>query len=265
MGLLEAFILGLIQGLTEFLPVSSSGHIELGKALFGDGNLDENALLFTLVLHVATAISTVIVFWQDIIEIIKGLFSFKWNAETKFSYYVVLSMIPAGLVGLTMKDWIEEFFGGRILFVGSMLLLTGFVLYVSDRVKGKNKELNGVNVLVIGIAQAIAIMPGISRSGSTIATGVMLGVDREKVARFSFLMVLPLIFGAMASEVMDSKGALAADPNMFWPTTIGFMAALVSGYLACKWMIAIVKRSQLKYFSYYCWVVGIVAIAAALI
>ena len=267
MSLIEAIILGLLQGLTEFLPVSSSGHIELGKALFGI-ELKEG-LLFTIVLHFATALSTIIVFWKDIIQLIKALFAFKWNDEMKFILYIVISMVPAALVGITLKDWIDSFFDSNVFFVSIMLLLTGIILFISDGIKEPKEGVNGPRSLVIGVIQAIAILPGISRSGSTIASSVLLGISRAKAARFSFLMVLPLIFAAMAMEIKDILDMSAVDRSAIdleiLPTAIGFIAALFSGYLACKWMIQIVKRSKLRYFSYYCWIVGAIGIAYTLI
>ena len=267
MSLIEALILGLLQGLTEFLPVSSSGHIELGKALFGI-QLKEG-LLFTIVLHFATALSTIIVFWKDIVTLFKALFSFKWNDEMKFISFIVLSMIPAVIVGLSLKDWIDNFFDSNVLFVSVMLMITGLVLYISDRIKTPTLAVNGQKAILIGVVQAIAILPGISRSGSTIATSVLLGIDRAKAARFSFLMVLPLIFGAMADEFKDIIQMNGAERSAIdleiLPTAIGFIAALISGYIACKWMIQIVKRSKLTYFAVYCWIVGAVGIIYTLV
>ncbi|MFY0644781.1 MAG: undecaprenyl-diphosphate phosphatase [Bacteroidia bacterium] len=266
MSLIEAIILGILQGLTEFLPVSSSGHIELGKAIFGI-HLKEG-LLFTVVLHFATAISTIVVFWKDIGDLFRGLLKFKWNDELRFSLLVILSMIPASLVGLFMKDWIDQFFDSNVLFVSIMLLLTGIILFASDRIKRTDKEFNGFSAFIVGAVQAIAILPGISRSGSTIAASVLLKIDRTKAARFSFLMVLPLILGAMATEVLDIMAMEEVQRQSMdlalLPTAFGFVAALISGYLACKWMIQIVKRSQLRYFSYYCWVVGAAGILFSL-
>jgi len=267
MTLIESIVLGIIQGLTEFLPVSSSGHIELGKAIFGIEE-KEAGMLFTIVLHFATALSTIIVFWSDIVEIFKGLFQFKWNAQSKFALMVILSMIPAAMVGVFLKDQIDDFYNGNVLLVSVMLLLTGVILFYSDRAKSPKGEVTNTNAFVLGIVQAIAIMPGISRSGSTIASAVMLGIDREKAARFSFLMVLPLIFGAMAKEMKDYFD-LSADEQaraliVDTPVIVGFFAALVAGYFACKWMIEIVKKSKLSYFAYYCWIVGLIGISYSL-
>ncbi len=266
MSLIEAIILGVLQGLTEFLPVSSSGHIELGKALFGIEM--KEGLLFTIVLHFATAISTILVFWKDIIHLLKGIFQFKWNEELRFALFVALSMIPAAVVGLSMKDWIDQFFDSNVQFVSIMLLLTGLILFASDRVVDTRKDISGVRALIIGLVQAVAILPGISRSGSTIGASILLNMDRSKAARFSFLMVLPLIFGAMASEIKDFLEMSAVDRAAMdleiLPTVVGFIAALISGVLACQWMIRLVKKSKLRYFSYYCWLIGIIGLVYTL-
>ena len=261
MSIWESIVLGIIQGLTEFLPVSSSGHIELGKAIFGI-NESEAGLLFTVTLHFATALSTIIVFRKDILELMKGIIQFKWNDETKFTAFIVLSIIPAVLVGLFFKEQIDGFFNGHILLVSMMLILTGILLFLSDKLNSKEGIMNSRNALLLGIVQAIAILPGISRSGSTIAVAVLLGINRERAARFSFLMVLPLIFGAMAKEIMDYSSLNASSSGSIFdlPVILGFVAALLSGIFACKWMISIVKKSKLVYFAVYCWIVGIVGL-----
>jgi undecaprenyl-diphosphatase len=258
MSIIEAIILGIIQGLTEFLPVSSSGHLELGKALLGNESLPEESLMMTVVLHAATALSTIVVFRNDIAEIIKGLFQFKWNEETQFSLKIVISMIPAAIVGVLFDEQIESLFSGQILLVGCMLLLTGALLFLADRAKNTTKEVSNIYSVIIGISQAIAIMPGISRSGATIATSVLLGVDKVKAARFSFLMVVPLILGKMAKDMLGGEFVLTADAAL--SMGIGFVAAFVSGLLACTWMIALVKNSKLMYFSIYCFIAGAIAI-----
>jgi len=255
---LEAIILGIIQGLTEFLPVSSSGHLELGKAILGDESLPEESLLFTVVLHFATALSTIVIFRKEILEIFRGLLQFKWNEESQFSVKIILSMLPAAVVGVLFNDQIEALFSKQILLVGAMLIITGLLLFLADRAKHTDRKVSFTNAFLIGIAQAIAILPGISRSGATISSSVLLGVDREKAARFSFLMVVPLIFGKMAKDLMD--GGIAESSMDIMPLVLGAIAAFVSGLLACTWMINLVKKSQLKYFSYYCFVVGAIAI-----
>lgn len=259
----EALILGIVQGLTEFLPVSSSGHLELTKAMFGDNSLPEESLMMTVVLHAATALSTIVIFRKDIAEILKGLLQFKNNEQFQFSLKIVLSMIPAALVGVLLEEQIEQFFGGQILLVGCMLIITAGLLFLADKAKSTLNPVSYKNALIIGIAQAIAILPGISRSGATISTSVLLGVDRQKAARFSFLMVVPLILGKMAKDILS--GDLAASQSNSSLLIIGFIAAFVAGLLACQWMIALVKKSQLKYFSFYCMIVGIIAIIYTLV
>ena len=352
MELLEAIILGIVQGLTEFLPVSSSGHLELTKAIFGENSVGKESMLMTLVLHFATALSTVVIFRKEIVQILKGLFAFKWNDELKFSLKIIVSMIPAAVVGVVFKDEIESLFGGAITLVGVMLILTGALLFLADRAKRTDKEVGFGHAIIIGLSQAVAILPGISRSGATISTSVLLGIDRERAAKFSFLMVVPLIFGAIlfdAKDYMDtralentkeadrtvlivdelhkdelftdidtktaftavfnkelkwSEAKLAGEtetteietqyrtnleesgipqerveqimshdygmvrplqgPN-FLALFVGFIAAFLTGLFACKWMIALVKKAQLKYFSFYCFAVGIIAVSYALI
>ena len=254
----EAIILGLIQGLTEFLPVSSSGHLELTKAILGDTSVPEESLLMTVVLHAATAFSTIVIFRKEIGEILSGLFQFKNNEQFRYSLKIVLSMIPAAAVGVLFEEQIDQLFGGQILLVGAMLLVTGSLLFLADKAKSTMKPVGFKSALIVGIAQAIAILPGISRSGATISTSVLLGIDRERAARFSFLMVVPLILGKMAKDILS--GDLAAAQTDTTLLIVGFAAAFFSGLIACKWMIALVKRSQLTYFSIYCFVVGIGAI-----
>ncbi|UKN00904.1 undecaprenyl-diphosphate phosphatase [Paracrocinitomix mangrovi] len=263
MSILEAIVLGVIQGLTEFLPVSSSGHLVLANSVL-DNDLDpDKSMLMTVVLHFATACSTVVIFRKELLIIFKGLFQFKWNDEAKFSVKIILSMIPAVLVGLFLEDQIESFFNGNVLLVGCMLLVTGLLLFLADKAKNTEKQVGFSAALIIGLSQAIAILPGISRSGATISTAVLLGIDRDKSARFSFLMVVPLIFGLMAKDMMSDK--IAFDTADFAPLAVGFIVAFVTGLLACNWMIALVKKAQLKYFSFYCFLVGIGAMVYAVI
>jgi undecaprenyl-diphosphatase len=255
----DAIILGIVQGLTEFLPVSSSGHLELGKALLGDHSIPQDSLLFTVVVHFATALSTIVVFRKDIWEIIRGLLRFQWNEETRFSLKIIISMIPAALLGVLYESEIESFFGGDVAFVGYMLLLTGLLLYLADRARATEKKVSFLNAFIIGISQAIAILPGISRSGATISTSVLLGVDKTKAARFSFLMVVPLILGKIAKDLLD--GNLAYEGGQAAVMGAGFAAAFVSGLFACTWMIKLVRNSKLTYFAIYCLLVGALAIA----
>ncbi|WP_435578393.1 undecaprenyl-diphosphate phosphatase [Gilvibacter sp.] len=261
MELLDAILLGIIQGFTEFLPVSSSGHLELGKAILGGNAVPEESLLFTVVLHFATALSTIVVFRKDILEIIKGLLSFKWNEQTQFSLKIVISMIPAALIGFFFESELEAFFGGSIAFVGAMLICTAALLWFADRAKNTLKPVSYSNAFVIGVAQAVAMLPGISRSGSTIATSVLLGNDKGKAARFSFLMVIPLIFGKIAKDILD--GALSSPDTPIIPLSAGFITAFICGIIACTWMIQLVKKSKLSYFAIYCLIVGLIAIAVS--
>lgn len=343
MNFLEAIILGIIQGLTEFLPVSSSGHLELGKAILGSA--PEEGMLMTVVLHFATALSTIVIFRKEIAQIFIGLFKFKNNDELRFSIMIILSMIPAALVGIYFEHEIDTFFNGNILLVSLMLILTGGLLFVADRAKASEGKVSPMKAVIVGVAQAIAILPGISRSGATIGTSVLLGIDRTRAASFSFLMVVPLIFGAMAVktknylevskienqvglergksilteiekdhsylsegntemiqagfmnrevaydnlngsvstkdieniedhfEYMLKHGGLEEteienvmkedlvrihynEKASFSALISGFLAAFITGLFACTWMIAIVKKSKLKYFAIYCFVVG---------
>ena len=262
MDILEAIILGIIQGLTEFLPVSSSGHLELAKAVFGDTSVPEESLTFTVVLHAATALSTIVIFRKEIAEIFKGLFQFKWNEEMQFSVKIILSMIPAVIIGLAFEKELESFFGGQILLVGVMLLVTAVLLLLADKAKNTNKKVSFTNAVIIGISQAIAMLPGISRSGATISTSVLLGVDRSRAAKFSFLMVVPLILGKVAKDLLSGDINFQGDDIV--ALSAGFIAAFVAGLLACTWMISLVKKSKLSYFSLYCAIVGVIAITYSL-
>jgi undecaprenyl-diphosphatase len=263
MGILEAIILGVVQGLTEFLPVSSSGHLELAKAILGDNSLPAESMMMTVVLHAATALSTVVVYRKDIAQILRGLTEFKWNESWRFATFIVISLVPAAFVGLFFEAELELLFDKNILLVGMMLFVTGLLLFLADKARRTEKSVGFANAVVIGISQAIAILPGISRSGATISTSVMLGIDREKAARFSFLMVVPLILGKIAKDMLS--GDLAASQIEGSTLIAGFIAAFVAGLFACRWMIALVKKSKLIYFSIYCFIVGAIAVAYALL
>lgn len=258
MEILDAIILGIIQGLTEFLPVSSSGHLELGKAILGDNSVPEESLLFTVILHFATALSTIVVFRKDVWEIISGLLQFKWNEESQFSVKIIISMLPAVFVGLFFEEQLEAFFGGNIRFVGFMLLVTAVLLYFADKAKDTDKKVSFKNAFIVGISQAIAMLPGISRSGATISTSVLLGVDKSKAARFSFLMVVPLIFGKIAKDLLSGDLTFNGENNV--AIGAGFIAAFIAGLAACTWMIKLVRKSKLSYFAIYCLIVGLIAI-----
>lgn len=260
MNSVEALVLGLLQGLTEYLPVSSSGHLAIGSHLFGI-NGEEN-LAFTVAVHVATVLSTFVVLWSEIAWILKGLFKFELNDETRYTLNIIVSMIPVGIVGVFFKDTVEDIFGSGLLIVGIMLLVTAALLAFSYYAKPRQKEQIGLrDAFVIGIAQALAVLPGLSRSGSTIATGLLLGNKKERLAQFSFLMVIPPILGeALLDVIKAAKGEEAFGGIDTLPLVVGFIAAFVSGCLACKWMINIVKKGKLIYFGIYCAVVGVVTI-----
>ena len=264
---LQALILGIIQGLTEYLPVSSSGHLTIGSYLFGV-NGEEN-LTFTIAVHIATVLSTLVILWKEVAWIFKGLFKFKNNEETQYVLKIIVSMIPVGIVGVFFKDYVEEIFGSGLLIVGIMLLITALLLafsyYAKPRVK---KDISMRDAFVIGLAQAAAVMPGLSRSGSTIATGLLLGNKKEKMAQFSFLMVIPPILGEALLDIMKAVkgGAEAAVGDISLSAlAIGFGAAFVAGCLACKWMISIVKKGKLVYFAVYCAIVGAVTLICSLL
>ena len=262
---LEALILGIIQGLTEYLPVSSSGHLAIGQALFGMNDGADN-LMFTVAVHVATVLSTIVILWSEIDWIVRGLFKCELNAETKYALNIVVSMIPVGIVGLFFKDQVEEVFGSGLLVVGCCLLITAALLTFSYFAKPRQKEkISWRDALIIGIAQAVAVLPGVSRSGSTIATGLMLGNKKESLAQFSFLMVIPPILGEALLDVLKMvKGEDVMGGIEALPLVIGFVAAFLSGCLACKWMINIVKKGKLIYFGIYCAIVGVVTILCSL-
>ena len=273
MNWLEALILGILQGLTEYLPVSSSGHLAIGQALFGLNDGASN-LTFTVLLHVATVLSTLVILWQEIVWIFKDLFTKQsWssyqglNDGTKYTINILISMIPVAIVGFLFKDKVEEVFGSGLLIVGIMLLVTASLLAFSYFAKPRQKEnISPLHAFIIGIAQACAVMPGLSRSGSTIATGLLLGNKKEKLAQFSFLMVIPPILGEALLDIKDifevgfSQAMAGISPVA---AIVGFLAAFLSGCFACKWMLNIVKKGKLIWFAVYCAVIGIVAIIFA--
>jgi undecaprenyl-diphosphatase len=264
--IIQAIVFGIVQGLTEFLPVSSSGHLEIAKVLFGYAPAAGESMMMTVVLHFATALSTVVVFRKEIVEIFQGLLKPSEDREHFwFCVKILISMIPAAVIGILFDEKIEALFNGDMMLVGAMLLFTGVLLLLADRAKTTEKPVSVWNAVVIGIAQAVAILPGISRSGATISTSVLLGVDREKAAKFSFLMVVPLIFGKIAKDLLDSfrgEGDLLAGVDIV-PLSVGFVAAFITGWLACLWMIRLVKACQLTFFSVYCFIVGTIAIYAS--
>lgn len=261
----EALVLGLIQGLTEYLPVSSSGHLAIGAHLFGING--EDNLTFTIMVHVATVLSTLVILWKEIDWIFKGLFKFQMNEETKYALNIVISMIPIGIVGVFFKDTVEEIFGSGLLIVGIMLLVTACLLTFSYFAKPRQKEnISPLHAFIIGLGQALAVLPGLSRSGTTIATGLLLGDKKEKMAQFSFLMVIPPILGEALLDLLKGlKREEALGGIDAFPMIVGFVAAFVSGCLACKWMINIVKKGKLVYFGIYCAIAGAVTIICSII
>lgn len=258
MDILKSLLLGIIQGLTEFLPVSSSGHLEIFKVFLDFSYDSTNSLFFTLIVHLATAISAIIYFWKDVKEIIVSLINFKKDENTFFAFYILVSMIPAGLAGYFFESEINYLFNGNLMLVGFMLILTSLILYLSDRFNNSSKRLNLKSSLIIGVTQALAILPGISRSGATIGTSIFLGLNRDIAAKFSFLMVVPIIFGSSLKIILDNE--IEFNNNNISNYLVGFSAALISGYFACKWMIIFVKKSKLIYFSIYCLLIGILSI-----
>lgn len=263
MGIVEAIILGVIQGLTEFLPVSSSGHIILGEYILNAQA--EEKILFIIVVHLATALSTIVVFRKRIGKIFRDLLTFQWNDSYNFSLFVLISMVPAAIAGFLIEDPLDNFLNDPnnkeavLALVGACLLFTGLLLLFSDRARPRKGILNYWRSFVIGIAQAIAILPGVSRSGATISTALLIGVNRKKAAEFSFLMVLPVILGAMLKKGLDLYENGIGD-TQYAALIAGFIAAFVAGFIACKWMLNLIRNSKLKYFAFYCFVVGIVAI-----
>ena len=265
---IQSLILGTVQGLTEYLPISSSGHLAIGQALFGLQDPDAN-LAFTVTVHIATVLSTCVILWKEIVWIFADLFKFKWNNGTKYAFNILISMIPVAVVGFFFKDKVEEIFGSGLLIVGICLMITAALLAFSYFAKPRQREnISPIHAFVIGIAQAIAVMPGLSRSGSTIATGLLLGNKKEKLAQFSFLMVIPPILGEALLDVKDmAEQGISTAMGGISPLAlaIGFLAAFISGCIACKWMINLVKKGKLIWFALYCAVVGLATIIIPLI
>ena len=252
---IEALFLGLIQGLTEFLPVSSSGHLELGKYLFG---LDHEAnFYFSIYVHGATVLSTIVVFRKDIAELIKGFFRFRLNDETIFVLKLFVSMIPALIAGFFIQKIVALFFTGNMILLGFEFMVTAILLFLSTLVKPGEKPIGFLDSFIMGLAQLLAILPGISRSGATIATGIMLGNRKAEIARFSFLMVLVPIIGANLLELNAKVGTISVEKTSLAAILTGVAAAFLSGYLACRWMINLVKKGNLLWFAIYCLAAGI--------
>lgn len=279
MNTLQALIMGLLQGLTEYLPVSSSGHLTIASELFGiDG---ESNMTFTIAVHVATVLSTLVILGSEIGKILKGMcnplsprslkgngtFLNRLNPDQRYVLNILVSMIPIGIVGVFFKDKVEEIFGSGLLVVGICLLLTAALLTFSYLARPRQREnISLGHAFIIGLAQAVAVLPGLSRSGSTIATGLLLGDKKEKLAQFSFLMVIPPILGEALLDVLKMvKGEEATGGIDTLPLIVGFVAAFISGCAACKWMIGIVKKGRLIYFAYYCAIVGVASIVYSLL
>ncbi|NOR33930.1 MAG: UDP-diphosphatase [Bacteroidales bacterium] len=257
----EALILGLVQGLTEFLPVSSSGHLEIGKVLL---NVEvQESLSFTVLVHFATVLSTITVFYKDILKLFTGLFQFKWNEETKYVSKILISMVPVLMVGILDREEVESFFSGNLVLVGSALLVTSLLLISTQLVKPGNRKIPYLDALLMGFAQVLAIIPGISRSGATISTGLLLKNGRSDVAQFSFLMVLVPIIGAALLDILSMSSSSSEFGISAGSLIIGFLAAYLSGYLACTWMINLVKKGNLYWFAIYCAIAGLISIIFA--
>ncbi|MGI6310327.1 MAG: undecaprenyl-diphosphate phosphatase [Bacteroidales bacterium] len=257
MNIFEAIVLGLVQGLTEFLPVSSSGHLEIGKALF---ELDKGKnFYFTIAVHGATVLSTIVVFRKELADLIRGVFKFRMNEETGYVLRIFVSMIPLAFVGFFLKEEVEGLYNGNMLLIGLMLLVTSLLLTIGHFASGKGRSISYRDAFIIGLAQAFAAIPGISRSGATIATGMMLGNRKDELARFSFLMVLIPILGANFLEIVSSTDKMTESLS---PAVLiaGTLTAFISGYAACRWMINIVRKSKMIWFAAYCLVVGLLTI-----
>jgi len=261
--IVEAIILGIIQGLTEFLPVSSSGHLELAKYALGDTSIAEESMMTTVFLHFATALATIFVFKNDILELIKQFFDKSTSEGRKYVGLIIVSMIPAAFIGFFFDELIESFFHQQLTLVGACLIFTGLLLYISEKLTTTKKRIGIVSAFIIGLSQGVAILPGISRSGSTIATSLMLGIDKKESAKFSFLMVIPLIFGKIAKDLI-SGDFLDHMPSPIY-LILGFLAAFITGVWACRFMISIVSKSKLSWFAIYCTIVGILAITISLV
>ena len=256
MNWIEALVLGVVQGLTEFLPVSSSGHLAILGNQFGLSG--EENLAFAVVVHAATVLSTICVLWHEVAKLLKGLCAFKWNTETRMVCKIGLSIIPVGIVGIFFEKYVESFFEGNLLFIGVMLFLTaGLLAFSYFFIPRQKEEISFKDACLIGLAQACAVLPGLSRSGSTIATGLLLGNDKESVAKFSFLMLILPVLGKAALDLTKGQFSMEIVGISPWVLLCGFMAAFVSGLLACRWMIRLVKNSKLIYFAYYCIAIGL--------
>ncbi len=255
---IKLLILGIIQGLTEFLPISSSGHIELAKTIFNVSFFHDNGLMVTLILHSATALSTLWVFRRDIFLLLKNFFNKNVNDSHIFFLKILISILPASFVGFFFEKQIKILFNSNIFLTASMLIITGLILYLSDKLKFDKKKVGYQHAFLIGLVQAFAILPGISRSGSTIVIALFMGISKKESSKFSFLMVIPLIFGALLKNVLESEDTIRMDVSL--PLIIGFISAFITGIIACKWMVQLVNKSKLKFFGVYCLILGGISI-----
>jgi len=261
--ILRSIILGIVQGLTEFLPVSSSGHLEILNTLLGSSQSIDSDLTMVILVHVGTSLSILYIYRQDIFDILKDLFTLKWTANTKLAMEILVSMLPALFIGLAFEDKIEEVFSGGIWMVGCALIFTGLILWITPSIDDQHRPVGWKRAALIGLAQAVAILPGISRSGMTIAIALMLGVGKKEAARFSFLMVLPVVLGKALLDIVSGEWSWSGDSTL--PIVIALLVSMVVGIFACKWMIKIVQQSSLRYFSVYCVLLGMIVVAASLI
>lgn len=272
MDTLNSFLLGILQGLAEYLPISSSGHLEIFKELLGVNLEADESLQFDVLLHVATVLSTIVVLWKEFVPLCKSFFTFKNDDNTRYVLKILVSCIPVGIVGLCFKQQVEQFFNGNLTLVGICLCFTALLLAFSYFFRTspltaksyKPRDITWLDALIIGIAQAVAVLPGLSRSGATIATGVLIGDKREKVAQFSFFMVIVPILGEALLDIKDifetTSTTTSSSSIGLMPMLIGFISAFVVGCIACKWMLELVKKGKLVWFALYCLVVGIICI-----
>ncbi len=263
MEILRTAVLGIVQGLTEFLPVSSDGHLEIAKFLLGDKSIGIESLNLTVILHVATALSILFVFRKDVWVILKNLFGKTWNDSQEFAVRVIISMVPAGLIGFFLEPLFASLFSQKVGFVGFMLLINAAILFIADRPQNTVRALNRWDAFWIGCSQTIALLPGISRSGSTLAMSLSLGIERYQAVRFSFLMVVPLIFGKVGYEMLLGDGMASSAGTM--ALVVGFLAAFIVGAFACWLMIRLVILSKLRYFGFYCIAAGLLAIILSIV
>ncbi|MDR2868693.1 MAG: undecaprenyl-diphosphate phosphatase [Bacteroidales bacterium] len=264
MSWLQALLLGILQGLTEFLPVSSSGHLIIAEKLLGVGAADN--MMFAVVVHAATVLSTITILWREIVKLLANTLKFKWNEETQYVCKILLSMVPVMIVGLFFKSSVEQLFGDGLPIVGICLIITALLLILSSSFRFKEKKNIGFGTaFIVGIAQAIAVLPGLSRSGTTIATGLMLGVKKDQIAQFSFLMVLIPILGEAFLDLVGGNISEATSGISISALLCGFFAAYLVGLAACKFMIELVKRANLKWFAVYCAVAGITVLIFSVI